>query len=281
LSEGDILEKAYRIANWKDDPWTPEGRERYLSAIKKLGRLVKHPWIAELLEDELSILDLGAGRGIGGVAFAKVLKERGSKARLVMVDIRRDAIRDALHFAKEEGIEAEAYVMNALEAYKLGKYEIILMYGATLTHFNEWNMIRLFASSTKALKENGVIVIEEIDRVNAIFEKGFRDVIFESRDPEKLSLSIHSRYDLITGSYYRTFIRLREFEAVTIPVNFRSIAHIASTLWLFTKDVDISPTGEDALYFVMGRSPRGIIDPEDLREGTTVSKRGKLWTNED
>lgn len=276
------LERAYRIALWKDDPWTPEGRERYRGALRAFKKLLEHPWLKELVgREEVSVVDIGAGRGIGGVAFAKVLKERGIKTKLVMVDVRRDAIKDALRFAKEEGIEAEAYVMDALEAYKLGKYEIVLMYGAILAHFNEWDMVRLFASSVRALKENGVIVIEEMDRVNAIFRGGFKDVILESRDPKKLSLSVHSRYDPITGSYYRTFVRLRDFEAVTIPVNFRSIAHIASTLWLFTRDVDILPTGEDALYFVVGRGLRGIIGPEDLKEGPTVFKRGKPWVGED
>ncbi len=87
-----ILEKAYRIADWMDNPWTPRGRERYLIAISEFKRLTCHPWTAELLtHDSLSILDLGAGRGLGGVALAKVLSEKGVRTKLVMVDLRRDA----------------------------------------------------------------------------------------------------------------------------------------------------------------------------------------------
>ncbi len=55
---------------------------------------------------------------------------KGVNVRLVMIDLRRDAIEDAKRFAREEGVEAEAYVANALEAHKLGKYDIV---------FNVWS----------------------------------------------------------------------------------------------------------------------------------------------
>lgn len=271
-----VLERVYGIADWKDDPWTHEGRERYLKAIRKFKDLFKHPWLAGLLHGNLSVVDLGAGRGIGGVALVKAFEEKGVKTRLVMVDLRRDAVKDALRFAREEGVDAEAYVMDALEVYKLGKYDIVLMYGAILAHFDEWSLPRLFASAAEALKDNGVIVIEEMDRVNALFRGGLKEIIVENTDPEKLSLSVHVRYDPVTGSYYRMFTRLRDFETVTVPINFRSIAHIASTLWLFTKDVDIIPAGVGQLYFILGKEPRKAIGPLDLGEDPMVVKRGAV-----
>ncbi len=45
------------------------------------------------------------------------------------------------------------------------------MYGAILAHFNEWEMIKLFASTSNALKDDGVIIIiEEMDRIDNIFK---------------------------------------------------------------------------------------------------------------
>ncbi|AEM38115.1 Methyltransferase type 12 [Pyrolobus fumarii 1A] len=278
MDNKDVLEKAYRIVDWGDNPWSYKGKERYLRAIREFERLASHPWLAELLNnDSLSILDVGAGRGIGGVALAKVLMRRSVKVKLVMVDLREDAIEDARRFAREENVEAEAYVMDALDAYKLGRFDIVLMYGAILAHFNEWDMPRLFASAANALKDDGVIIIEEMDRVDMIFRKGFKEIIVENTDLEQLSISFHVRYDLITGSYYRAFVRLKDFEATILPLNFRSIAHIASTLWLFTKDVDIIPTEEESLYFVLGKEPRRAINPEGLMEDPTILKRGKPW----
>ena len=224
-------------------------------------------------------MDIGAGRGIGGVALAKVLMEKGVRTYLVMIDLRRDAIQDAKRFAQEEGVEAKGYVMNALEAHKLGKFDIVLMYGAILAHFNEWELPRLFASSTSALTDDGIVIIQEMDRVHAIFRGGFKELIIENIDPEKLSLSYYLRYDLVTASYYRVFVRLKDYETAILPINFRSIAHLASTLWLFTKDVDILPTGAESIYFILGKSPRKTINPEDLGENPIILKRGKPWIN--
>jgi len=172
MSTPDALEEGYKIALWKDDPWSPEGRERYNSALRKFKKLIEHPWLKNILSKEkVSLLDLGAGKGIGGVALAKTLKQHGIEVDLTMVDLRKIAIQDSLLFAHKEGVKAEAFQMNAIEAHKLGKFDIVLMYGAILTHFDSWNMPRLFASSAKSLKEDGIIVIEEFDRVHRIFTK--------------------------------------------------------------------------------------------------------------
>ncbi|RLE72899.1 MAG: hypothetical protein DRJ37_01775 [Thermoprotei archaeon] len=82
------LKKGYEIAQWCDNPWSPEGKERYENALKKFGELLKHPWLAELASGKISILDLGAGRGIGGVALAKTLIDKDVEVELTMVDLR-------------------------------------------------------------------------------------------------------------------------------------------------------------------------------------------------
>ena len=280
MSRQEALERAYRIADWADDPRTRAGRERYAKALKSLSGLLDHPWLRGL-RGEVEVLDLCSGRGIGGVALAKALRGRGVRCRLVMVDIRRDAIRDAERFAAEEGFEAEAHAMDACEAHRLGRlFDVVLIYGASLAHFDEWSFIRLLASATWCLRDPGVIVIEEMDRVDAVIRRGYREIVVE-RVERGVSISVHDRYDYLTGSYYRTFISLSDLSSATVPINFRSVAHVASALWLFAKDVDVVPEGQK-LYFVLGRDPRRAISPEDLGTPTALrSGRRSRFRRED
>lgn len=224
----------------------------------------------------VSLLDLGAGKGIGGIALAKALKERGVSVNLVMIDVRRDAVEASVRFAREEGIEGEARVMDATKAHVLGKFDLVLMYGAMLAHFDSWQLPRLFASAA-ALTENGVVIVEEMDRVDYIFRRGFKDLLVENPRPSEISVSVHVGYDAVRGSYRRAFIRLRNGEAVTLPVSFRSIATIASILWLFVSDVDIVLKEPGGMYFILGKAPRGLLEPDCLASDPLVLRRGKAW----
>ena len=272
------LEKGYKIAFWKDDPWSLEGRKRYEIALKKFRGLIEHPWLKELLKlDNIGLLDIGAGKGIGGVALAKTLIQQNCKVKLVMIDLRKSAVEDSLKFANEEKVEAEAFQMNAIEAHKLGKFNIVLMYGAILAHFDWWSLARLFASATMCLKEKGVIIIEEFDRVHAIFTAGFKNLIIENPRPDKLSISVHAGYDVIKGSYLRNFIRVKDWEVVTLPVNFRNISSIAAMLWLFVEDVDVASVDEENVYFVLGRESRNLLKPNILANSPKILKRNSPW----
>ena len=154
----------------------------------------------------------------------------------------------------------------------------MLMYGAILVHFDSWALPKLFASAAEALREDGVVIVEEMDRTHVIFMSRFKEFIVENPKPEALSISVHAGYDPVKGSYLRNYIRVKDWEAVTLPVNFRSISTIASTLWLFLKDVDIVRTETENLYLVLGKTPRRLLKPEHLEEPTVI-KRGKPWSS--
>lgn len=203
-----------------------------------------------------------------------MLERKGVETNLVMVDVRRDAIEDAVRFARENGIiNANARIMDALESHKLGRHDIVLVYGGALVHFNDWNLVRLIASATAALEEDGIIIIEELDRVNAIFRTGYKEVIVENKDPENLSLSVHVNYDPITGSYYRLFTKLKTQESVVLPLSFRSVAHVASLLWIFVEEVDLVPASENSLYFILGRKPERAVSMQCLRKSPKALER--------
>ena len=250
------LKKGFEIADWADDPSKASGRARMESALKAFGELLQHPWLKELVrKEEARVLDLCAGRGIGGVALAKILRNAGVKVSVTFVDKRDDALEDALRLAKSEKIPANARAADALKAHELGKFDAVLIYGASLIHFNEWEHVRLFASAAASLEPNGLLIVEEMDRVHAIFRSGFKDFIVENKDPASLSVSVYVRYDPLTASHYRTFVRLRDGKSVTLPFTFRSIAHIASVAWLFFEDVDlVLLSAEKHLYAILGLS---------------------------
>ena len=273
------LEIAYRIANWRDDPYSPDGRERYVKALDRFEKLLEHPWFNDVSRRKsVSIVDIGAGKGIGGVALAKILNKHGVRTKLHMIDVRRDALKVAVRFASEENVEAYTYVVDAREAYKLSlrNNDIALMYGSILAHFNEWDLVKLLASTMMLIKDNGLLIIEELDRDHILYTRGYKDLLIESRDEDKISLSIHMKYDPITSSYHRLFIDLIRRLKARVTINFRSIAQIASLLWVFMEDIDIVYTGEGLIYYILGFKPRRINNVKDLVE-PEILKRNSFW----
>ncbi|RLE59863.1 MAG: hypothetical protein DRJ35_04735 [Thermoprotei archaeon] len=262
--EKKILEKAYRLFDWKDDPKTRSGKERYVKALAKFKSLLGHPWFQDIPK-EVQILDLCGGMGIGGVALAKTLQERGYSPRLTLLDIRGDAIKEAEKFSTEEGVTCRCIAGDALEAYSLGRFDIVLLYGAPLPHFDAWMFPRLLASASEATKDNGILVIEEMDRVYFIFTKGFKDFLVESMEEGRFVVSVHKEYDHLRDVYRRFGVDLISGESVEIELTFRSIATIASFVWMFYEQVDIVG-GDDLIHLIIGKKPRRKIMPRDLKE---------------
>lgn len=54
-------------------------------------------------------------------------------------------------------------------------------------------------------------------------------------------------------------------ESVEVEITFRSIATIASFVWMFYEQIDIVG-GDDFTYLVVGKKPRRKILPRDLEE---------------
>jgi predicted O-methyltransferase YrrM len=276
----DYLDIVYNIIGWKDDPYTPEGYKRYLTAVERFRKLISHPWFSKLLEKRsLTIVDVGAGKGIGGVALARVLQESGIKPRVYMIDVREEALKIASKFASENSIEAETYVVDAKEVHKVGieNVDLVLMYGGMLAHFNEWDLVKLFSSTTSIINDEGILILEELDRDHMLYTHGYKELSVERRDEDSVTISVHKRYDPITGSYYRLFIDLLKRKVVEASINFRSIAQIASLLWIFMHDIDIVYTGENLTYYILGTKPRRKINIGDLTNVPEVLKRGSFW----
>ena len=221
-------------------------------------------------------MDVGAGKGIGSVALAKILRESKVKPRVYMVDVREEALQTALKFASENDVEAEIYAMDAKEVHRAGikDVDLVLMYGGILAHFNEWELVRLFSSVTSIINNEGILLLEEFDRDHMLYTRGYKDLAVEKREEDSITISVHKRYDVVTGSYHRLFVDLLKRRLIEVPINFRSIAQIASMLWIFMHDVDIVYTGESLVYYILGLKPRRKINVGDLANTPEVLKRG-------
>ncbi len=44
-----VIEDAYDIADWGDNPYTPRGREIFTNAIREFKKLIRHPWFRDVL----------------------------------------------------------------------------------------------------------------------------------------------------------------------------------------------------------------------------------------
>jgi predicted O-methyltransferase YrrM len=115
----------------------------------------------------LKIIELCSSTGIGGIALSKVLIEHGNSVELKMLDARREALEKALDFSlKELGFKAQIQVVDILKPdYLEGKYDIALMYGFSLSHFNPWEMIKILSSIQEIIVEDGILLMEERDRI--------------------------------------------------------------------------------------------------------------------
>ncbi len=131
-------------------------KQRFDEAYNVFRELLDHRWFRELLErrDVVKILDKCDGTGIGGIALAKALMERGVRVELTVNDFRISALEKARRYAKELlGIEISMLRKDALKLYEHDiRIDIALMYGVSAPHFNPYQMAQLIAGTAWILE---------------------------------------------------------------------------------------------------------------------------------
>ena len=259
---GSELDSIYSLIPWHGDPYTPEGRKRYERALKEFSELGDHPFLSGLPE-EVTVLDILSGEGIGGVALSKSLRRR---VRLYMMDLREGALEVARRFSKEElGEEAVTLVHDATRAHEVVKdLDLVLMYGLSTPHFDPWRAILLLASVGESLKDEGVFLVEEADRRYWVFYMtGYKEVMAEFKGDEPI-LSMHKGYDFRRGVFKRAHLSLLRGEMAELEVYFWGVADFLSLMWLFFQEVDMRPL-DGRRYILLARRPRRKVRPEHLK----------------
>ncbi|GAY26379.1 hypothetical protein ATG_15820 [Desulfurococcaceae archaeon AG1] len=283
MSGGEYMERLYRLIPWVEDPFTAEGFKRYRDTISEFSVIVKHRWFSELVNRrrELRIIDLCSGTGIGGVALARVLMDLGVSVSLTLVDLRRDALDKAVEFGlRELGFRPQIMVRDILEeglGLETG-FDVSLIWGFTTPHFGPWDWVRVLSNVSRLLTGDGLFLYNESDRVYTIFYlKGYRDLLPEVVERDRVILTIHKGKDFRSGYIKRLVLNLVSREAEETKVYFWDLASSAAFTWIFFSDVDFIPTRGSHSGVVIARSPRRTLSLEALfREKPSILMHERL-----
>ena len=274
------LSRIYNLLGWPGNPYTREGRARYEATVKEAGKIISHEWISATLRgrDSVKVLDVCGGSGIAGAAFAKVLKERGVKPEVIVIDLREDALSVARRFIEEEvGIKPETLALDVTRMHDANlNADLTVLWGLSTSHFSPWDLMKVVSGIASNLVADGVLVIEEFDRHSGIFlTNRYQHVMPELVGEGKVTVSVHEGRDPITGYVSRVLVNLMSGEAVKLRVYFWDIASTAAITWAFFKDVDFIQGKSGVHGYVLAKWPREALRPEDVggSEPTMLKRR--------
>lgn len=267
--ESERMEKYYTLHPWIEDLETSQGFERYQQVLKVMEQMVSHQWIQDILKDRkvVKVIDVCSGMGLAGIAFSKIAGDRGSKVNLTLVDLRPSALEKARGFAlKQLGFVPNTIVLDVTKPLNISdKYDVALLWGFTTPHFNPWKWVKVLTNISKMLTDDGVFAFEEADRVQSIFlVRGYKDVLPEVVEENRLVLSIHAGRDSRTGDIKRLVINIVTGDRVEINVYFWDLASSAAFTWIFFEDVDFLQIESPAKGVILANRPRRAIKPDDL-----------------
>jgi SAM-dependent methyltransferase len=222
------LEELYSYL-WRKsmDPSSESAQRRYLSLRAFFNWAIKEALLPE--GRKLRILDLCAGTGIAGAALLETLREWNVGGSLTLVDKRKD---DLLKVDAWLNGESEVYgaVMDCLDdLQKLGEFDVVLLWGGTMPHFNPYQAADLFRNVAKVLTPTGVFMLEETDRFGAFFYgRGYREIVPEARGEDYTIISLDEGYNPINGTIRRAYYRLPGWERVgEVDVRYWDLAGLA------------------------------------------------------
>ena len=269
-NEFKLLEKLYKVLSWPEDPSTKEGYNRFIESVNIFKKAVKHEWFNGLIKgkSKVDIVDVCGGTGIGGVALGKVLKDDlGLDIALTIIDAREGALSKAKEFTKKVlGIEAKTIIHDVRKKLKLrNSFDIALLWGYTTPHFSPWDMVKVLANIANLLRSNGLYLCDEVDRVYTIFTiMGYKEMLVEKVDSNKLVLTIHKGREFKTGCMIRAAIDLLNKEYVEMKAYFWDLASSAAFTWIFFNDVDFIPLERPYRGVILAKQPRRMISIDEI-----------------
>lgn len=260
---------------WRED-WEAF-RRRVEEGVGLFRGLLGHEWLARVLAGgRVRVLDAMGGTGVGGVALALALAERGVGVDLAVLDLRRGALEAARAYSRRLlGFEArtvEAGVEDIPDAAGC-PYDVILVYGRSTPHLDPYSLVRAAAGMASCLSGDGVVVVDEADRVYGVcYRSGYREVLVEEAGPDRLVVSYHAGYDPRRGVFRRVVVDHYTGESAVGEVRLWDIAGIAGVLWAFFEDVDFHPTRGATSGFILARGPRPV-DPKAYHAPPRIASR--------
>ncbi len=193
----------------------------------------------------------------------------------MLTDIRDEPLKVAEEWGKEVlGIEVKVRKIDATKIHMLKEsFDLALMYGHSAPHFDPWDMIKLMASMSSILVDDGVLIMEEGDRIYSIFYlQGYKRVLPERVGKKSIVLSAHSGYDLMRGTFRRAYIEIPSGKIIEAATYFWNLAELMALSWIFFEDVDFFKT-RGTSGFILAYKPRRKIKINDLSELPKILKR--------
>ncbi|MGC9149238.1 MAG: hypothetical protein ACP5GI_07365 [Sulfolobales archaeon] len=262
------LESLYRVSSWPED-LIGGGKKRFEEAYRVFSNVIEHMWFRDFLLNKRSILilDLCGGVGVGGISLAKVLVERGFDVRVIINDLRSSALEKAKIYGREIlGFDIEIVLANALDIDKyVSRADIALIYGLSLPHFDSYDLVYLIAVLSKILGSEGILAIEEIDRVWVLYSQRDKKDYFLEYSDDRYILSGHVSYNPLRGLFKRVFIDLSTMDRIYADFRLWDLASVLSTAWVFFREVDFVPIKSFYHGIILARGSRGI-NPSVYRE---------------
>jgi len=205
------MEELYRYLRAFMDPHSEVAQNRFLGLRSFFNWAIKGGLFPD--RRKLRILDLCAGTGIAGGALYETLREWGYEASLTVLDKRKE---DLLLVENWTSGEVYGAVMDCLDDLRrLGKFDIALIFGYTMPHFDPFQTAELFRNVAKVLEDDGVLLLEETDRFGAFFyRKAYREIVPEVRGEDYTIVSLDEGYNPTRGVIKRGYYKLPGWEKV-------------------------------------------------------------------
>lgn len=253
------LDELYQLLVWPEDLDSDAGRRRFESALNAFRGLT-------FQAKAYTLIDVAGGTGIGGIALAKAIQEKGYEVeRLIITDLRASALRKAEEYSQRVlGFRAETYVLDAREVHKLNvKADVVLNYGNSLPHFSVSDFIKFVKSSYLSLKEDGILMIQGKDMLHAYLIKGYKEIFLEKVTDGKVLVSLHKGYDQRRGMLRRAFLDLPSGRMADLEEKFWDFGEVTGICELFFRNVKLrTQEGDNGLVICSGkRPPEEIISP--------------------
>ncbi len=268
----DSMERLYRVFPWREDP--ESFKRRVEEGVRLFDALLGHEWLAHLTGNtRVKILDVMGGTGVGGVSIALAFRKRGVEPEVTVLDVRESALELARRYSREV-LGAEAATVKARVEDLPGAvecpFDVIVMYGLSAPHLDPYQFVRAAAGMAACRSGDGVVVMEEGDRVYSIcYAMGYRHVLPEEASEERLIVGCHAGYNPYRGVFKRLIVNHYTGERVLVDMRLWDIAGPAGILWAFFKDVDFHPPGKAYQGLHTGqvaspRRPRRVLQaPQD------------------
>ncbi|AJC72332.1 SAM-dependent methyltransferase [Thermococcus guaymasensis DSM 11113] len=232
------------------DPSSEHAQRRYGAIKKFFDWALKEELVPR--KRELRVLDLCAGTGIAGAALCETLHEWGIKGSLTLVDKRGEDLSLVKNWLSREE-EVTGIVGDCLtELPKLRDFDVALLWGHSMAHFNPFQAAKLFRSVAEVLNPGGIFLIEETNNFERLFYRGrYRSPYVEVKSDEWALLSLDEGYSRKRDTITIGFYRIPNWELVErTELRFWDLAGIAGMLSMAFEKVGIVSKAEHGIVGV-------------------------------